>query len=277
MHFKWEDDCQKAFETLKKLLTTAPVLAYPRLNDSFILETDASILGLGAILSQCQPDGSVHPVAYASRSLNQAERNYGITELETLAVVWAATHFQAYLYGNKVTVYSDHSAVKAVLKAPNPSGKHARWWTRVYGSGISEVDIVYRPGKNCANADALSRSPLVDANTVVAAVVTEPDSISHLLASDLGVETTTFAEEQRKDPDICSLLRFLEDQRLPEDPQRAKKIALQAPLFTICDNILYYIDPKPTHRKRIVVPKYLTKNLLEKTHRNRMAGHFSGQ
>ena len=99
---------------------------------------------------------------------------------------------------------------------------------------------------------------------------TEPDSISHLLAS-------AFAEEQRKDPDICSLLRFLEDQRLPEDPQRAKKIALQAPLFTICDNILYYIDPKPTHRKRIVVPKYLTKNLLEKTHRNRMAGHFSGQ
>ena len=129
------------------------------------------------------------------------------------------------------------------------------------------------PGKNCANANALSRSPLVDANAVVAAVVTEPDSISHLLASDLGVEesTTTFAEEQRKDPDICSLLRFLEDQRLPEDPQRAKKIALQTPLFTICDNILYYIDPKPTHRKRIVVPKYLT------THRNRMAGHFSGQ
>ncbi len=146
-------------------------------------------------------------------------------------------------------MYSDHSAVKAVLKAPNPSGKYARWWTR---AGISEVDIVYRPGKNCANTDALSRSPLVDANAVVAAVVTEPDSISHLLASDLGVEesTTTFAEEQRKDPDICSLLRFL------ENPQRAKN--LQAPLFTICDNILYYIDPKLTHRKRIVMPKYLT-------------------
>ncbi len=94
-----------------------PLLTHecPRVEDPFILETDASILGLGAILSQCQEDGQTHP---ASRSLNQAERNYGITEL---AVVWAATHFRAYLYRNKVTVYTDHSAVKAVLKAPNPT------------------------------------------------------------------------------------------------------------------------------------------------------------
>ncbi len=97
------------------MLTTAPVLVFPRVEDSFILETDASILGLGAILSQEQTDGTTHPVAYASRTLNQAERNYGITELETLAVVWA------YLYGNRVKVYTDHSAVKAVLLAPNPS------------------------------------------------------------------------------------------------------------------------------------------------------------
>ena len=136
VHFRWSPECQRAFETLKELLTSAPVLGYPRVEDPFVLETDASILGLGAILSQYQPDGQIHPVAYASRSLNQAERNYGITELETLAVVWAVTHFRAFLYGNKVTVYTDHTAVKAVLKAPNPSGKHARWWTRVYGSGI---------------------------------------------------------------------------------------------------------------------------------------------
>ena len=64
------------------------------MEDPFILETDASILGLGAILSQHQSDSTVHPVVHASRSLNQAERNYGIIELETLAVVWAVTHFK---------------------------------------------------------------------------------------------------------------------------------------------------------------------------------------
>ena len=72
-----------------------------------------------------QSDGLHHPIAYASRGLSKAKRNYGITELETIAVVWAVTHFRTYLYGNEVTVFTNHSAVKAVLETPNPSGKHA--------------------------------------------------------------------------------------------------------------------------------------------------------
>ena len=185
------------------------------MEDPFVLETDASILRLGAILSQQQPDGTIHPIAYASRALNQAERNYEITELETLTVLWPMTHFRAYLYGNRVRIYTYHSAVKAVLLAPNPSRKHARWWTRVYGSGIKEVDIVYRPDKWSANADALSRSPLPDSTTGVAkerdseplvgAVKSKPSSasenISELLStvSENSERTLPFAEEQHKD------------------------------------------------------------------------------
>ena len=116
---------------------------YPNFDVPFVLQTDASILGLGAVLSQKQSDNRLHPVAFASRSLSKAERNYSITELETLAVVWAVSHFHAYLYGHKVTVYTDRSAVRAVLGTPGPNGKHARWWTRVFGSGIREIDIVY--------------------------------------------------------------------------------------------------------------------------------------
>ena len=82
-----------------------------------------------------------------------------MTELETLAVVWAMSHFHYYLYGHKVKVYTDHTAVKAVLDAPNPTGKHARWWTRVYGKGIKEVQITHGAGKVNVNADMLSRSP----------------------------------------------------------------------------------------------------------------------
>ena len=78
------------------------------------------------MLSQYQRYGHLCPVAYASRSLSpHAERNYSITEMETLAVVWGIQHFRAYLYGHGVTVITDHSAVRAVLETPNPSGKHA--------------------------------------------------------------------------------------------------------------------------------------------------------
>ena len=79
---------QSVFDCLKHMLTTAPILAYPRFSPDaeFILETDASGIGLGTVLSQTQPDGMLHPIAYASRSLDPNERNYGVTELETLAV-----------------------------------------------------------------------------------------------------------------------------------------------------------------------------------------------
>ena len=134
---------------------------------------------LGVDLEQfCQDDGSVRPVVYASRSLQQHEKNYGITELEGLAVVWSAKHFRHYLYGHKCEVYTDHEALKALLNIPRPSGKLARW-----GMALQELDleILYRPGKGNSNADALSRSPLPEAGGegapfgIVSAVVAAED------------------------------------------------------------------------------------------------------
>ena len=158
--FQWTPECQAAFIELKWRLTTSPVLAYPDFSRGFDLETDASIQGIGAVLAQQQKDEKLHPIAYASRALSNVEKRYGITDLETLAVVWAISHFHHYLYGNSVTVHTDHTAIKAVLESPHPTGKHARWWTRVYGRGVKEVRILYRAGKENKNADALSRNPV---------------------------------------------------------------------------------------------------------------------
>ena len=136
-------------------------MSYPLFDRPFILETDASGEGLGAVLCQMQDhDSLIHPIAYASRTLSRSEKNYTITELETLAVVWAVSNFRTYLYAHDVTVYTDNSAVRAVLETPNPSGKHARWWSKVYESGLKTIKIIYRPGKTNVNADALSRSPV---------------------------------------------------------------------------------------------------------------------
>ena len=155
--FYWSDACEEAFRRLKTLLTTAPVLAYPLFDRDFLLETDASGVGLGAVLSQCQDDGSIRPMAFASRTLQPHERRYGIFELEALGVVWAVRHFRHYLYGFPCTVYTDHEALKSLLNTPHPSGKLARW-----GMAIQELNlkIEYRPGRSNAKADALSRYPV---------------------------------------------------------------------------------------------------------------------
>ena len=124
--FAWTQQCQDAFDTLRSLLVEAPILVHPDFDKPFVLETDASAQGLGALLSQVQDDKRLHSIAYASRALSPQEKKYAITELETLAVVWAVQHYHAYLYGHEETVYTDHSAVKVVLETPSPSGKHAR-------------------------------------------------------------------------------------------------------------------------------------------------------
>ena len=185
VQFNWTLECSDAFDELKKKLTSAPVLAYPDFAREFTLETDASVQGVGAVLAQYQDDNKLHPVAYASRALTPAEQNYSITELETLAVVWAISHFHHYLYGNVVTVFTDHTAVKAVLEAPNPAGKHARWWSRVYGRGVKKVNIVYRAGRENRNADALSRNPLPQAPQV--GVAEGEVQVSSLVSSETEV------------------------------------------------------------------------------------------
>ena len=134
-------------------------MAYLRFNSEhpFILETDASAKGLGAVLTQQQEDDKVHPIAFASRSLNVQERNYGIIKMESLAVVWADKLFQAYLLGHHCEVITDHAACTSLLSHRNLSSKLTR-----LAMCIQELDlkIHHRPGKNNLVADALSQHPL---------------------------------------------------------------------------------------------------------------------
>ena len=294
--FCWTPGCEEAFQQLKQRLIESPILVYPDFEKDFILETDASALGLGAVLSQRAEDSRVHPVAYASRSLSPQEKRYAITELETLAVVWSVSHFHAYLYGHDVQVFTDHSAVKAVLETPSPSGKHARWWSKMFGSGVRSLQITYRAGRENANADALSRCPPEDVTNSTPTVLspmsntassdvqvaqvqsTDRDILELLQSPPPGSDLSGhYSQEQEKDLEILQLRQFLSEGQLPSNPQQARRIAAQAPSFTLLDNIVYFIDSKRNNQRRCVVPVHLRTSLMEENHSGPLAGHFSGE
>ena len=131
------------------------MVRYPDFEKPFLLYTDASLTGLGAVLAQ-KEGKEEYVIAYASRTLSAAERNYGITELECLAIVWAVKYFRHYVYGSNITIVTDHSALTWLLNAyTEAANKRLERWK----IELSEYDfsIQYRKGTKHQNADALSR------------------------------------------------------------------------------------------------------------------------
>ena len=151
--FIWTDACQKAYETLKQALVSDPILAYPTENEDFILDTDASSYGIGAVLAQVQ-SGEEKVIAYASRTLSKTQQRYCTTYRELLAVITFVKHFRHYLWGRKFKIRTDHSSLKWIQNFKNPEGMIARWLSVL---STYDFDIEYRRGSAHTNADAMSR------------------------------------------------------------------------------------------------------------------------
>ena len=160
--FQWTLACQEGFDQLKKALTEAPVLAYPDYSKPFILETDASLKGLGAVLSQKGDDNEIRVIAYASRSLRPSEksmRDYSSAKIELMALKWSVCDkFKDYLLGSKFTVFTDNNPL-CYIKSSKLGAAQIRWLSEL---ALYDFDIVYRTGKSNLVADALSRRPEVE-------------------------------------------------------------------------------------------------------------------
>ena len=141
------------FNYLKDHLCAMPLLTLPVPSDSFIVQTDASGVGLGAVLSVVRKEGEL-PVAFHSRKLQPRERRYSASELECLAVVDSINHFGSYLIPQEFVVETDHKALTHLMTATQHNGRLARWALQLQPYSLS---IRYRAGKDNANADALSR------------------------------------------------------------------------------------------------------------------------
>ena len=153
--FVWSSDCDQAFEKLKTCLVNTPILVYPDLTKPLILDTDASGVGIGAVLSQKQGDKE-RVVAYYSRVLTKSERNYCVTRDELLAVIDSIKHFHTYLYGTKFVIRTDHGSLRWLVNFKDLEGQHCRWSEFL---AVCDYEIVQCSGKSHGNADALSRRP----------------------------------------------------------------------------------------------------------------------
>ena len=123
---------------------------------AFILDTDASVTGIGAVLSQRHRNAE-NVIAYAAKDPSKAERNYSTTRKKLLALIWGMEHFAPYLIGKQFMARTDHNALKWIKNFTQPKGEVARWIER-----LSIFEIEHQPGCNHGNADGLSRTPRED-------------------------------------------------------------------------------------------------------------------
>ena len=155
--FLWSDSSQTAFSQLKAAVSKVPLLAFPDFSLPFHLATDASNIGLGAMLSQPRPDGSTGIIGFMSKTLSSPQRNYSATERECLAVVVALEHFRPFVLDRPCTVFTDHQALLWLRSLKEPPGRLHRWRLQLEEY---RPTIAYRPGKDNVVADALSRAPV---------------------------------------------------------------------------------------------------------------------
>ena len=287
--FQWSEGCETAFVQLKTLLTKSPVLAYPQFGKPFLLETDASGVGLGAVLSQEQPDGTIRPISFASRTLQPHEKAYGISELEALGVVWAVKHYRHYLYGHHCTVFTDHEALKSLLNTPQPSGKLARW-----GMALQELDlkVEYRPGKANGRADGLSRYPVsllttngedAQPEVIVAEINNSPPdndrsegtAVNHQVqptTTEVVQECVDLRERQLCDSELKDIVNYLENGELPTEEKMARALVLSSAQFAMVDGVIYHLETDKT--LRLVPPVTERYDLFQEAHAGPFSGHL---
>ncbi len=257
--FMWGNAEQTAFEQLRKCLTTPPIVAFPDFEKEFLIFTDASNYGIGAVLSQIQ-DGKEVVIAYSSRHLNAAERNYSAIEREALAIVYGIKRYRHYLQDDKFEIISDHRPLQWLEAHKDEKSRLGRWAIEL---AAVKYKVTYKPGKEHANADFLSRIRVVNAEERV----------------DF---TDNIIEEQRKDETCVKIRRYLDEGILPEqdeldNPDWVKEIEL----FHIKQGVLRrdFLPPSKKRRQFIqeqtVVPYSLRKNIMKEYHASLLAGHLA--
>ncbi|KAL2077722.1 hypothetical protein ACEWY4_027226 [Coilia grayii] len=280
----WSPECESAFQKLKQELLQAPILAYADFSQPFILYTDASNAGLGAVLAQ-QQKGEERVIAYASRSLHPTERNdanYSSFKLELLAMKWALSEkFKDYLWGAKVVVVTDNNPL-VHLQTAKLGAVEQRWVAQLANF---DYQIKYRPGRENTNADVLSRIPTTGMpglsvptaaeDELLVGVVNAPGAIPEAAPTSWGWDPHRWQELQGKDADVSAVRDYRSQGALPRAAQRkahthtVRQLLGQWGKLFLCEGVLCRSVHDPVTFEsvvQVVVPQGQVQSLLQAYH-----------
>src|SRR6218665_2668756 len=272
--FAWDEECQSAFDKLKVALTTAPILSLPVEGATYVLDCDASDLGIGGVLSQ-KIQGEEKVIAYGRRLLSSTEKKYCVTRKELLAIVYFVKVFRQYLLGGRFLLRTDHAALKWLQRTPEPIGQQGRWLER-----LSEYDfeILHRPGRQHGNVDALSRKPCRQCGdhgieaTVVREIVEHTDDVG----AD-GMRDIITAQEENSELRVVRgwLVHGAEVPSLVEllyEPEAVKIYWRQRDALYLRDGVVHRRTPGDV--EQLLIPKAMKQDFLRRAHTGVTGGHL---
>ena len=255
---------KRAFTEIKHFLTNLPILAYPDFSVTFMLDTDASDLGIGAVLSQKGKDELENPIEYYSRGFNKHENTYSVTRKELLAAIDSMEHFKCYLHGKKFVLRTDHAAIQWLKNFKDPTGQLARLLERM---SMFKFIIQHRPGKRHANADGLSR---IQHETEVLAVIEDNDN------------KINWHQLQHEDPFLERVINWVETHTRPSAEETraldAEELTLWArfeELGMINKGLCLLTESNTGLRSLIVVPRKQRASIINDYHCGPGGGHFA--
>ena len=248
--FEWTTECQSSFELLKQKLMEAPILRHFREDCKVVIHTDASGYAMGAILCQIQDEKEV-VISYNSKTFDELQLKYSVSEKEALAIVWAVKKLRHYIFGSHFTIKTDNCALCFIMSIKNPNGRLARWSLL-----LQEFDftVEYRSGKKHSNVDCLSRYPIEASGN-------DFDEFPLLFA-----EATDVHEAQKSDSwcrDVSESLKT----------GKAKSFLNK---FRIENEVLYRVthDSNGQEKLLLCVPKSMRRKILQELHDDPTAGHL---
>ena len=258
----WSSDCQESFIRAKELIASTQVLTHYDLSLPVVLAADASAYGIGAVISHIMPSGEERPIAFASRSLTSAEKNYAQVEREALSLIYGVKRFHQYLYGRHFTLVTDHKPLTSLFGPqtgipPLAAARLQRWALYLASHNYT---IVYKSTLNHANADGLSRLPLhVDSKNKV-------DKIDLFYLSEFDnvpIDCVNIRNETRRDKLLSTVLEYTlhgwpSNKSYPRDSE-------YSPYF-LRKNELSVLQGCLMWGSRIVVPEKFRKDILEELH-----------